>query len=170
MIVREATTTDAEIIALLARITFDETFGTLYEDRQVLLTYLNDFFSVGKMRKSIQKENTIFWIALVNELPVGYAKLKLNSPSQFLNAERVSQLQKIYVLKDFLGLKIGANLQDKVIEKAKKYGSDDLWLSVLNGNDRAIEFYEKNSFVKIGKHPFDIGKYTFHFTVMNRKL
>ena len=55
------------------------------------------------------------------------------------------QLQKIYVLKDFLSLKIGFELQNRLITKAKDDGFERIWLSVLESNERAIRF--RNNFV-----------------------
>ena len=161
---------DAPIIAFLARITFDETFGHLFRDRQDLLDYFENTFSVDKIETSISKSNNIFWIAYVDKLPVGYAKLKLNSTSQFIISKNVCQLQKIYVLKDFLSLKIGHKLQGIQLQKAKELGFKHIWLSVLNSNERAINFYIKNGFKHIGDHDFQIGKEEFEFKVMSRTL
>lgn len=170
MVIREAKKADAEYISLLARITFDETFGHLFKDRKVLLEYFNTTFSVQKIRESIQKENNVFWLAFMDDLPVGYSKLKINSSSEFLNLDNSSQLQKIYVLKDFLSTKIGFLLQEKLLEKAKILGSKNIWLSVLRENKRAINFYKKSNFIEIGKHQFQIGEYTFNFIAMNKIL
>ena len=70
----------------------------------------------------------------VNRLPVGYAKLKLNSNSEFIESKDVCQLQKIYVLKDFLSMKIGFGLQDLLLKKAKELNFNKVWLSVLNSS------------------------------------
>ena len=66
-----------------------------------------------------RSQDNIFWIAFANRLPVGYAKLKLNSHSDFVESQHVCQLQKIYVLKDFLSMKIGFGLQDALFEKSQ---------------------------------------------------
>lgn len=161
---------DARLISLLGRVTFTETFGHLYRDRQDLLNYYESTFSVEKIESSISKPNNFFWIASVNRLPVGYAKLKLNSGSKFIDADKVCQLQKIYVLKDFLSLKIGFELQNRLITKAKDAGFERIWLSVLESNERAINFYKKNGFEAIGNHDFRIGKEVFDFIVMGKTL
>ena len=111
---------DAEYIALLARITFTETFGHFFRDRQDLLNYYDSTFSVEKIERSISKSNNIYLISFIDRLPVGYAKLKLNSKSEFIESENICQLQKIYVLKDFLSMKIGLELQNLLLEKAKE--------------------------------------------------
>jgi ribosomal protein S18 acetylase RimI-like enzyme len=45
-----------------------------------------------------------------------------------------------------------------------------VWLSVLNSNERAINFYKKTGFEKIGNHDFQIGKENFDFIAMTRDL
>ena len=62
------------------------------------------------------------------------------------------QLQKIYVLKDFLSMRIGFELQDSLLKKAKDY-----WLSVLNSNERGI-LPKKPGLKKFGEHDFQILK------------
>ena len=140
IVIKHAQESEAASIALLARITFSETFGHHFRDPQDLLDYYDQTFSVQKIRNSIRKSNNVFWIAYANELPVAYAKLKLYSPTEFIDSTKVSQLQKIYVLKDFLSRKIGRELQNSMIETARDNESEHLWLSVLKSNQRAIGF------------------------------
>ena len=168
--IRLAKKEDARYIALLGRITFTETFGHLFRDQKDLIDYYNRTFTVQKIEDGMKKQNNIFWIAFVNRLPVGYAKLKLDSKSEFIDTKDVCQLQKIYVLKDFLSMKIGYELQDSLLKKAKELNFDKVWLSVLNSNDRAINFYKNTGFEKIGNHDFQIGKENFEFIAMNKQL
>ncbi len=168
VIIRRATPGDAEVIALLGRITFGETFGHLFHDPTDLLAYYDRTFSVSKISNSLKKENNVYWLALADKLPVGYAKLKLNSPTPFLDDKNICQLQKIYVLKDFLSLKIGLGLQEELIGTARETGSNYIWLSVLKENKRAVNFYFKNGFDEIGDHGFSIGKEDFEFMAMAR--
>ncbi|MEM9546776.1 MAG: GNAT family N-acetyltransferase [Bacteroidota bacterium] len=167
---RLATPADVPIIALLGRITFGETFGHLFHDQQDLLDYFDDTFSVEKIEASLSKSTNVFWISFVNRLPVAYAKLKLDSPTSFIASDNICQLQKIYVLKDFLSLKIGYQLQHILIEKAKELDYDHIWLSVLKSNERAIRFYKKFNFNPIGTHDFTIGKQTFNFFALSLQL
>lgn len=168
--IRIAIIDDASIVSLLARITFTETFGHLFRDQDDLSQYLTTTFAVDKIERSIEKDTTVFWIAYVNKLPIGYAKLKLDSPSEFIDSQKVCQLQKIYILKDFLSLKIGLKLQIQLLAKAKELSYDVIWLSVLHSNERAINFYKKNGFTYIGNHDFTIGKEYFEFIAMSKNL
>ncbi len=168
--IRLAETSDIPSISLLGRITFSETFAHLFSDRTDLLNYCDETFAVDKIAKSLQKSDSIYWLATVDKLPVGYAKLKLDSDSEFISGKRVCQLQKIYVLKDFLSLKIGFLLQDALLEKAVELNYEAIWLSVLDENIRAIRFYERNDFSIIGDHDFTIGQEHFDFKVMRKIL
>ena len=103
-------------------------------------------------------------------MPVGYVKLKLYSNSEFIKSNDVCQLQKIYVLKDFLSMKIGFELQNRLLKKAKELNFNNIWLSVLNSNERAINFYKKTGLKKIGNHDFQIGKENFEFIAMKKEL
>ncbi|MDP3312715.1 GNAT family N-acetyltransferase [Lutibacter sp.] len=170
IIVKEATLNDAQLIALLGRITFTETFGHYFRNLEDLQNYYNNTFSVEKIKNSILNPNNVFWIAFYNQLPVGYAKLKLNSTSNFIEHKKTSQLQKIYVLKDFLTKQIGRELQNCAIDRALVYGSKQIWLSVLQSNIRAISFYTKTGFTNIGTHNFQIGIEDFNFNVMQKYL
>lgn len=168
--IRVATESDATHISLLGKITFTETFGHLFRDPKDLQDYLETTFSASKIAASLLKSTSVFWIAFAEAKPVGYAKLKLDSRSSFIDAIAVCQLQKIYVLKEFISLKIGRELQSQLFLKAKALGYEHIWLSVLNSNERAIRFYKKNGFDIIGNHDFTIGKEHFNFFAMSKKL
>jgi ribosomal protein S18 acetylase RimI-like enzyme len=168
--IRLANKDDSKFIALLARVTFTETFGHFFSDKQDLLDYYNSTFSVDKIENSFSKPNNVYWIAFVDRLPVGYAKLKLNSQSEFMSERNVCQLQKIYVLKDFLSMKIGFELQNLLLNKAIEKKIRKIWLSVLKSNERAINFYLKNGYMEIGNHDFQIGKENFEFIAMSKRL
>ncbi|MEM9000442.1 MAG: GNAT family N-acetyltransferase [Bacteroidota bacterium] len=168
--IEKARKKDAPYISLLGRVTFNETFGHLFQNKNDLLAYDQRTFSVQKIRHSLDKTENRFWLAYVDDLPVGYAKLKLDSPSRFIAGEHLAQLQKIYVLNDFLSLKIGQQLQQTVVQTAIASGAPKIWLSVLKSNKRAINFYLKNNFKTIGEHTFQIGEMVFNFQAMARSL
>ena len=73
-------------------------------------------------------------------------------------------------MKDFLSMKIGFELQGLLLKKAKELNFNRIWLSVLNSNERAINFYKKTGFEKIRNHDFQIGKENFEFIAMQKKL
>jgi ribosomal protein S18 acetylase RimI-like enzyme len=161
---------DARYISLLGRITFAETFQSYFSHREDLAEYLGRTFSVAKIKNSLTKDNNVYWLASVDDFPVGYAKIKKQSPSEFITSETASQLQKIYILGDFHGLGIGKALLQAAVTEATHANSSNLWLSVLESNHKAIIFYKKLGFAAVGKRSFAIGRETFIFSVMQRSL
>ena len=168
--IRKAAPDDAPFIALLGRITFREAFGHVFPIEAELLEYFEKTFSVAKIRSSLEKENNVFWLAFADGLPVGYAKMKKYSPNADLPYPTgdMAQLQKIYVLRDFLSLRIGEQLQTAVFEETQRLGKHALWLAVWTGNDRALRFYQKHDYIQEAALRHSIGSQTFDFEVMVR--
>lgn len=168
--IRKATKEDSPLLALLARVTFRQAFNHFWNDEVVLRDYFNKTFSVKKMEYSIQKTGNVFWIAFADELPVGYAKLKLDCHYEKLDDPHPAQLQKIYVLQDVIGLKIGEQLQNCVFDEVRKNGIQTLWLAVWDENDKAIRFYERHGFSKETDYHYDFGNMSIAYFVLTRRF
>lgn len=165
--IRRAAPEDAEIVALLARITFRETFGHLFEQHEEdLRAYLDQTFAVAKIRGSLLQERNRYWLSFADDLPAGYAKLKFPSPIPLLGGAEPAQLQKIYVLREFVGQGIGKPLLEAVFADAESRSIRIIWLDVLKQNQRAIRFYEREGFSALGSDSFTIGAQTFDFHLM----
>ena len=114
--IRKAVPADAKYISLLAKINFSESFGNLFTSEEELRIYIDKTFSVKKMKDSLENPSTIFWIAYVQTLPVGYAKLKKDIPVPDTNYREAAELQKLYILKDYLAEGNGSKLKTDFFE------------------------------------------------------
>lgn len=168
--VKRASLEDASILALLGRITFDESFGHLFKDPQALHDYYNQEFSVATVRANLLNENVICWLAYADDLPVGYAKLEKSRKTEGLTSENVSHLQRIYILKHFLHLKVGLPLLEPVIAETQALGSAYLWLAVWEGNERAKRFYEKHDFNHLLTKELTFANQEFTFDIIAKKF
>lgn len=168
--IKRAASADATYLSLLMRVTFEQAFGHVWTDKPVLKNYLDTIFAVDKIAGSIQKPNNVFFIAYVNKLPVGYAKLKLHSPYEKLEDKDAAQLQKIYVLHDYIGLRIGEQLQQHVFDCMLQEGKSTLWLAVWDGNDKAIRFYEKHGYHVATTYQYKFQNTSFNYDVMVKKF
>jgi len=168
--IRRATPGDAVIIALLGRITFSESFGHLFRRHpHELRSYLDRTFGVGKIEISLGKPGNVYWLAFRDFLPIGYGKLKHPSTPSGEAGKNAAQLQKIYVLNEFLGERVGEALLRQVLPEAKRR-APTLWLDVLHENERAIGFYRKHGFSVTGEDTYTIGSQTFLFDLMGKPL
>ncbi len=162
--IRQATTADASYIALIGRIAFGDTFSPIFDSQDNLQDYLNRTYQVEKIRESIEESSeNRYWIAFFEGLPVGFMKVKLEN-------EQIWQLQKIYILRDFLDKKNGYHFLQLLDNEAIKSKVKNIWLTVEVRNERAIRFYEKIGFYKKEKTIFTIGTQTFDFELMEKNF
>lgn len=80
-------------------------------------------------------------VALVDEQVVGFVCYGASSQEDLQGA---GELYALYVLADYYGQGIGYQLMQAALEKLQSYKRISLW--VLEGNARAISFYEKVGF------------------------
>jgi len=161
-----ANSSHAETISSIGKLSFRDAFGHLFNDKIALLEYLEYTYNVDKVAKSINKENNVFFIAFVENVPVGFAKVKKYSLNEQIESIAQMEFQKIYVLSYYHGIGAGAALMGAVLELANQIRPDYLWLDTHTSNAKAIRFYEKNGFMKAGKNYFTIGSQTFEYYVM----
>jgi len=161
---------DAVVLALLGRQTYAESHGHFITEKNDLLKYLDTYYSVAQIRQDLANPNQLHYIVYVNELPVGYAKIVLNAKHESVNSIHNGRLERIYILSDFISLKLGQQLLSFVEAQAKTLKLDTLWLSVYIENKRAIRFYEKNEFENIGELNFMVNGKPYENMVFSKKI
>ena len=140
----------------ICRQTFYETFsaGNTEENMD---KYLEEGFSVEKLTAELENEESEFYFALHGKNVIGYLKLNSGQSQNELKEEKGLEIERIYVLKEYLGRKVGQLLYDKAIQIAVLNNAEYVWLGVWEENQRAISFYRKNGFVEFDKHIFKLG-------------
>jgi ribosomal protein S18 acetylase RimI-like enzyme len=89
------------------------------------------------------EEGSTFFIAEQNDTAIGYLKFRTLKKPDGLTAKKTIQIERIYVLKEFISLKVGAALMEKPLAYSSENGYDTIWFDVWERNIRAINFYEK---------------------------
>ncbi len=167
--IKQANVKDLEVLALMGRITWAETFGSLFKRRKDVKDYVDNNFSISEIKSFLENPNTYFWLAYFNGFPVGYAKIENNVESELVQGKNVCKLRNIYVLNDFHSKKIGLGLWNMMLEKVKELKCDKIWLSVLHTNNKAINFYKENEFYNVGDFQLKIGIDSFIMNIMVRE-
>ncbi len=167
--IKKAKGTDTNVLALLGRVTWAESHGHFIDDKNNLLKYLNKNFSVSKIKQDIKNPKNHFYIVYVDDLPVGYAKFVVNEKQEIVDSNNNCRLERIFILNEFIPLKVGQQLLTFVEEKTKALQLDTMWLSVYIKNDRAIRFYEKNEFKNVGELNFLVNGETYENIVFSKK-
>jgi ribosomal protein S18 acetylase RimI-like enzyme len=150
--------TPDEIIQLqeIGRQTFFETFsgGNTEENMK---KYLEESFSSERLMSELTDTNSVFYFALEGKKVIGYLKLNYGQSQTELKDSKALEIERIYVLKEFHGKKVGQILYEKAIQIARQTHAAYLWLGVWEENPRAINFYKKNGFEEFDKHIFKLG-------------
>jgi len=123
---------------------------------------MNEFLERNYNSDAIKDElndiNNIYYIINYYDNPVGFSKIILNAKHPNIAAENVAKLDRIYLRKEFYGLKLGLELLNFNIELSRNNTQSGMWLYTWIGNNRAINFYLKAGFAIIGSHKFHVTK------------
>lgn len=156
ILVRKVTLEDLKILQDIGRKTFFETFSDSNTEEN-MNQYLDEGFSSDKLLQELSNDQSEFYFALDQHEVVGYLKVNTGE-SQTENHDALSlEIERIYVLKDYHGKKVGQILYEKAIQLAIDKKVEYVWLGVWEENPRAISFYKKNGFVEYDKHIFVLG-------------
>jgi hypothetical protein len=154
--IRQANDGDASSIIELAQKTFVETYGETNKKENVEL-YMATMFSMDKICAEIRGDAERFYIAFNNGTPVGFTKMRSDRHARGLDGKRAIEIERIYVLKDFQGLKVGKELLDKCKSVASEEDYKIIWLQVWQRNSKAVQFYQKGGFVIYETATFQFG-------------
>jgi diamine N-acetyltransferase len=169
MVIKRATVSDARVISFLAKKTFTETFADLFS-KDELYAYLDETFNIGKLERSLLKSQNIFGIFYYVGKPVGYYKIKQGMHYDHSADEHDVQLQKIYVLQDYLHLGFGKEMLIHALNLEEIKDCKMMWLVVLHTNKNATLFYEHHRFEKLKGYYYTIGSQRLEYNLMIKKL
>jgi len=152
---RTATVEDAEALAELGRRTFFEAFAkdNTPEDMARCLT---DTFSPTLQRAEILDTVVRFLLLLADGNLAGYAKLRLAAATA--RGQRPLEVHRFYVDRPWHGSGAAHTLMEAALAHARANGHDEVWLAVWEHNARAIRFYAKHGFTRVGAQPFQLGR------------
>ena len=151
--IRRAETGDARLIATLATVTFFEAYFE-QDDPPDLADYIAASFSVDVVAEELADPETFYFLVHRGRPAVGYAKLRDKEPHASVTSRDAIELQRIYAVERVWGSGVGEQLLRYCIEFAKDLGKSVLWLGVWEENPRAIRFYEKHGFKRVGTLEF----------------
>ena len=169
MKIRYGNADDARMLSELGAKTFYDTFAKENTPENISL-YMKKSFSTEIQLNELSRHDIIFLIAELEDKPVGYAKLKIDSHDEAVKGTKVMEIERIYASQEYIGKGIGKELMKTCIKEAKQRGCDSIWLGVWEKNLRAIDFYEKWGFRQVGTHIFSVGNDPQNDFVMELEL
>ena len=156
MKIRNVNIQDIEKLKRIGKRTFTESFS--FDNSEENITeYLDNGFSTEKLKTELIDKNAEFYFAELKGRVIGYLKVNSGQSQTEIKDKNYLEIERIYVLKEYHGKKVGQLLYEKAIKIAKSKNAEYVWLGVWEKNPRAIKFYEKNGFVPFDKHIFKLG-------------
>lgn len=153
---RDAVPADGTELAMMAKRSFTETFGTLYGPSD-LAAFLDQAFGANGLPSQIGDPAFPIRLATSGGKIIGFAKLgPVGFPGEW--REDDIELYQLYVLGGWHGEGVGPALMDWVIATARAMERKRLVLSVFVDNHRARRFYERRGFREIGRYQFPVGE------------
>lgn len=167
--IRYGTPADAALLAEIGAQAFAETFAA-DNTPENLAAYLATAFSPSVQAAELVEPLSCFLIAERGETAIGYARLRAGHVPPEVGDPNAVELQRIYVLKDWLGYKVGAALMQASLEEARTRNYTTIWLGVWEQNPRAIAFYQRWGFEPAGTHVFQLGDDSQTDWIMQRSI
>jgi len=174
--IRIATSEDAALISEIGKKAFYAAFAShnTAEDMQM---YLADAYQPAKQLAELADANNRYLLLEKDKTPIGFAKIVVSGLSdndveiyeKELLDKKLMLISKIYLLPEFVGSGTGNFLMNECFLIAQDEGFEGVWLCVWQKNERAIKFYEKYEFEKIGTTTFLLGK-TLHQDIVMAKI
>ena len=154
--IRPAGITDTWLISEIARKTFMETYGEMNTPEN-MEAYLNAQFSEDKISEELQNSHARYFIAFLDDIPVAFTKVRDDRHVSKLEQTRALEVQRIYVLQEYQGFRIGKAMLDMVKSLASAEAYQTIWLQVWQKNNKAIRFYQKAGFIVFETASFTLG-------------
>ncbi len=153
---RKCTYADLEQLTQISKRTFIEAFEK-DNDPVDFKNYIEKAFATETIQQELTNQATQFFFVYTENTLVGYFKLNVGNAQTDIKLEDSIELERIYVLSRFQGLRLGERMLSKIKELARRQHKTILWLGVWEHNERAIQFYQRQGFEKFGTHPYFIG-------------
>lgn len=141
----------------IAQTTFLQAFGA-DNDPDDMQAYIREAFSLKQLKKELEHPESRFFFALYENQVIGYLKVNWGKAQTEYQLENALEIQRVYLLQDFHGKKIGQLLMDKALEIAREQKLSSIWLGVWEENKKALCLYEKYGFQVSGTHQFLLGE------------
>jgi len=154
--IRVASIFDAFLLRDISENTFVETFAD-QNSKEDMDAYIAENLSLEQITAELTDTNNTFFTAWHGDRLAGYAKVRVGATPVELLGSKTLETERLYVLQEYHGKKVGAQLMAECLTFAAEAGYETLWLGVWEHNQKAIAFYRKWGFETFGAHIFRLG-------------
>ena len=156
--IRPAADGEAESLAEVARTTFTETFGHLYDPAD-LSRFLTGARAPSIYESLLDDDTSLVLVSEEGGRIVGYA---VSGPCKLPVADledAAGEVKELYVLESHQGLGIGTRLLEASLDWLVEQGRSPLYVGVWSENHGAQRLYGRYGFQKVGEYDFPVGNH-----------
>jgi ribosomal protein S18 acetylase RimI-like enzyme len=170
--IRPAVPGDENALGVVGAATFLESFSETIPGADLIAHCQNQHDpSVYKAYITSQDPKYACWIAeqSATGAPIGYAVTSaVEPPTEGLPDD--IELKRIYVFSKYHGTGTGRELMTQTLQHAREIGAKRMLLGTYDQNHRAVAFYQRAGFEKVGERRFPVGNQVFNDIVMGVSL
>jgi len=154
--IRSGRAEDANRLAVLATQVWLHTYATDGID-DVAAQYVLSELTPEKCLQSLNAPATHFFVAERDENLVGFAVIQFGVQCP-AGASSAAELRTLYVQEHYIGHGVGKSLLQTAEARAREQSESALWLTVNAKNAKAIAFYTRQGYSKVGTAYFVLGE------------
>jgi ribosomal protein S18 acetylase RimI-like enzyme len=150
----------------LGEVTFIESHGHSAAPEDVR-NYIERTYTNELLQQELESTDNYYEICFWKNEPVGFSKIRMNQPlhaASFLSSfnssdfqdRNYAKLDRIYLLASHHGKGIATSMFERQLQLAYQENQKGIWLYTWVENKRAIAFYEKMGFERVGQYDFQI--------------
>ena len=168
--IRKAFSDDYLLLSDLGKKSFYETWRPVNTEEDIQ-KYIREAFNPINIKMDIETDSiNTFFIAFADAKAVGYIKLRNDRTYEDFKNEKVIELERLYVLKEWQEKKVGKVLMDEGLKMAINQHCQWIWLGVATENFKALKFYKQYGFTIFGEKVFKLGDAVDTDYLMKKKL
>jgi GNAT superfamily N-acetyltransferase len=134
----------------LCRRTFTDTYAEGY-DAAALARHVAEVFSDDRLSDELSSADDPILAVTHGTAWVAYARLQRSPAPSAVRGARPVEIERFYVERAWHGRGLAGALMDAVLGTVRDAGADVAWLKVWEHNSRALGFYARQGFARIGR-------------------
>lgn len=153
LVIKKATIQNAGLLSKLSVASFLPAHGHS-APKEIIDAYTSANFSEANFIKELSNPNFQYHILYYKEEVAGFSKVLFNLTNKDITDKNATKMERLYLLEKFYNLGLGKELLNFNISLAKKHKQAGIWVFVWVENLKAIAFYNKRGFKKVGAFDF----------------
>ncbi|WP_370972166.1 GNAT family N-acetyltransferase [Enterobacter wuhouensis] len=165
---RQATSADSQLLSDLGYEIYPAHFAPLWVSEAEMNDFLAGEYALPVLEKSLREEGVTWYVAQTDR-PIGFTKVSWEAAMPGTGEVGVL-LNKIYLAPAETGKNYGQVMFEQMVQLARNKGKTMLWLEVLEQNEGAYRFYQKQGMLCVNEVAFETASQRSMLKIMRLSL